>query len=163
MTESHVLSALIKKRAEIAGQIEHHQSRFRNLIVDLDNVDATIRLFDPDIDLAEIKAKPLPPRNQAFKGEVSRIVFESLRQSDRPLTAQEIAQHVMVGRGLNTTDKRMVKLIGKRVGSCLRHHRERGLVRSEPGSGAVASVENCWLAAILFARNVFLSNDLISL
>ena len=129
------MSGLIKKRAEIAGQIEHHQSRFRNLIVDLDNIDAAIRLFDPDIDLAEIKAKPLPPRNQAFKGEVSRIVFESLRQSDRPLTAQEIARHVMAERGLAASDKRLVRLIGKRVGSCLRHHRERGLVRSERETG----------------------------
>lgn len=135
MTESHVVSGLIKKRADIAGQIEHHQARFQSLIIDLDNLDATLRMFEPDIGLAEIKPKPLPPRNQAFKGEVSRIVFESLRQSDRPLTAQEIAQRVMVGRGLVTSDKRLVRLIGKRVGSCLRHHRERGLVRSERGAG----------------------------
>ena len=134
MTESHVVSALIKKRAEIAGQIEHHQARFQSLIIDLDNLDATIRLFKPDIDRAEIKPKPLPPRIHAFKGEVTRIVFDVLRQSDKPLTAQEIAQHVMAGRGLNIADPRMVKLIGKRVGACLRHHRERGLVQSERGA-----------------------------
>ncbi len=128
MAESHVVSALISKRAEIAGQIEHFQSTLRQLIIDLDNLDATIRLFKPDIDLEEIRPKP---RHQAYQGEVTRIVLETLRQSQKPLTAQEIAQHVMAARGLNTADKRLVRLIGKRVGACLRHNRERGVVRSE--------------------------------
>ena len=77
----------------------------------------------------------LTTTNQALKSEMSRTNSEALGQSDRPLTAQEIAQHVMVGRGLAAADQRMVKLIGKRVGSCLRHHRERGLVRSARGTG----------------------------
>ena len=133
MAEPHVVTALIRKRGEIAGQIEHTQTQLRQLVIDLDNLDATLRLFKPDIDLEEIRPKPLPPRHHAFKGEVSRIVFAVLRQSNRPLTAQEIARHVMAGRGLNTADKRLVRVIGKRVGACLRHHRNRGLVRSEKG------------------------------
>ncbi len=39
----------------------------------------------------------------------------------------------MAERGLDTTDTRLVRLIGKRVGSCLRDYRAKGLVRSEPG------------------------------
>ena len=66
---------------------------------------------------------------------MSRIVFAVLRQSNRPLTAQEIARHVMAERGLNTADKPLVRVIGKRVGACLRHHRDKGLVRSEKGPG----------------------------
>lgn len=135
MKNEHVLSGLMKKRGELAGQIEDTQTRLRMLIIDLDNIDATIRIFDPDIDLAEIKAKPLPPRNHAFKGEVSRIVFQVLRHAKAPMTAQEIAQHVMAGRGLNTSDRRLVKVIGKRVGACLRHHRERGLLRASKPAG----------------------------
>ena len=124
MVKTHVLSALIRKRAEIVGQIEHTQDALRQLVIDLDNLDATIRLFKPDIDLAEIKPKPLPPRHHAYKGEVSRIVLDALRQSPKPLTAQELAQYVMAHRGLNTADRRLVRAIGKRVGACLRHHRE---------------------------------------
>ena len=73
------------------------------------------------------------PRHHAFKGEVSRIVLSALRQSDKPFTTHDLAQHVMAGRGLNTADKRLVRVIGKRVGACLRPHRNRGLVRSEKG------------------------------
>lgn len=135
MAETHVVSALIRKRAEIAGQIEQTQSDLRQLIIDLDNLDATIRLFKPDIDLEEIKPKPLPPRHHAYKGEISRIVLEKLRQAPEPLTAQQLAQHVMAERGLNTADKHLVRLLGKRVGACLRHWRDKGVVHSKMGTG----------------------------
>ena len=127
MAETHVVSALMQKRADIAGQIEHTQTALRQLIIDLDNLDATLRLFEPDIDLEVIRPKPFPPRNAAVRGNLSRIVFASLRQSSKPLTAQDIAQHVMAERGLNTSDTQLVKLIGKRVGACLRHQRDKGL------------------------------------
>lgn len=129
MENEHVISGLIRKRAEMAGQIEHAQTVLRQLIIDLDSLDATLRIFVPDIDLEDIKPKPLPPRNAAFKGEVSRIVFAALREKG-PMTGQQLAQYVMADRGLNTSDKRLVKTIGKRVGACLRHHKRKGLVRS---------------------------------
>ena len=71
MFEPHVVSALVKKRAELTGQIEHTQTQLRQFIIDLDNLDATIRLFVPDIDLEDIKPKPMPPRHAAYKGEIS--------------------------------------------------------------------------------------------
>ena len=135
MAEPHVVTALVRKRAEIAGRIEHTQTALRQLIIDLDNLDATIRLFKPDIDLEEIRPKPLPPRHHAFKGEVSRIVLSALRQSDKPLTTHDLAQHVMAERGLNTADKKLVRVFGKRVGACLRHHRAKGVLRCAQGPG----------------------------
>ena len=75
MAEPHVLTGLIAKRFEIAGQIEHTQDKLRQLVIDLDHIDAAIHIFDPSIELEEIKARPVPPRHQAFKGEVTRIVL----------------------------------------------------------------------------------------
>ena len=135
MAETHVLSALIKRRAELAGEIEGLQITLRQRIIDLSNLDATVRLFDPEINLEEIKPKPMPPRHSAFRGEVTRIVLGALRDAKQPLTSHELAQHVMAERGLNTADKRLVRLVGKRVGACLRHHRAHGLVQSKPGDG----------------------------
>ena len=108
----------------------------RQAIIDLDNLDATLRLFEPDISLEEIKPKPFPPRNAAFKGEVSRIVFEALRQSSGPMTAQQLAQHFMAQRGLNIADKKLVKTIAKRISSGLRHYRNQGSLRSFEGEGS---------------------------
>ena len=135
MTDEHLLSGLLRKRAELAGRLEHHQATVRQLFMDLDNVDATIRMFAPDIDLDEIKPKPLPPRHAAYKGEVARIVLATLRDAKRPCSTQELAMHVMAERGMNTADKRLVKTVSKRVGACLRHHRNKGLLQSKAGLG----------------------------
>lgn len=136
MAEQHVVTALIRKRAEIAGQLEATQNQARQLITDLDHVDATLRLYVPDIDLEEIKPKPLPPRHSAFRGELSRLILEALRRAPEGMTTQDLAQHFMAERGMNTADKATVKLIGKRVGSSLRTMRGKGLVQSEQGPGS---------------------------
>ena len=62
-------------------------------------------------------------------------MLDTLRQSNKPLTTRDLAQHVMAERELNTSDKRLVQLVGKRVGACLRHQRGKGTMRSKPGPG----------------------------
>ena len=47
MTESHVVSALVDKRAELAGQIVRIEQQLGQVRSDLIHVDATIRLFAP--------------------------------------------------------------------------------------------------------------------
>lgn len=135
MKNEHVLSGLVSKRAELAGMLEHHQAKVRQLMIDLDSVDATIRMFAPDYELQEIKPRPLPPRHAAYKGEVARVVLSTLREAKRPCSTQELTMHVMAERGMNTADKRLVKTVSKRVGACLRHHRTKGLIRSHKGLG----------------------------
>lgn len=135
MENEHVLSGLIKKRREIAGKIEGTHDALRALMIDLDNLDAAIRIFKPDIDLETVKPKPLPPRNQAFKGEVTRIVLDVLRKAETPINSHELTMHVMTERGLNTADKKLVRTLQKRVGACLKHHRNRGLIRSRGNIG----------------------------
>ena len=51
MTEdrSLALSGLVAKRAEIAGKITHTRATLRQQLVDLDNIDAAIRIFDPQL------------------------------------------------------------------------------------------------------------------
>jgi hypothetical protein len=135
MENEHVLAGLIRKRAEIAGQLEHAQSRVRQLIIDVDNLDATIRLFAPDMDLDEIKSRPIPPRHAAFQGEISRLILDALRESSLPLTTRDVAVHVMQARSLNTADPRLRRTMVTRVGKALRHARVKGTVRSEEGRG----------------------------
>lgn len=137
MTEPHVVTGLMTKRAELAGMLEHHQAKVRQLMIDLDAVDQALRLFKPDIELEAIKPKPLPPRHAAYKGEVSRIILGTLRDAKRPCSTQELTMHVMAERGMNTADKRLVRTVKMRVGAALRHHREKGLIRSVGGLGGL--------------------------
>ena len=137
MSGNLVLSGLIKKRAEIAGQIEEAQRRIRMLVIDLDAVDATIRLFDPNIDLAEIKPKPVRIRHQAYKGEVTRLIFSTLRNAETPMTAPEIAHQVILARGLNPSHKQLVKVIERRVAGCLSYNKARGIIRATKDTGRI--------------------------
>ena len=62
-----------------------------------------------------------------------RIVLGTLRKSDKPLPNHELTLIVMAARSLNPQDKPLLKILSKRVGACLRKHRETGLVRSIKG------------------------------
>ena len=126
----NLLNGLVAKRAEIAGQIEANQQQLRKLIVDLDAIEATIRVFDPDIDMMAIHPRPVPPRHAAFKGEVTRIVFKALREAKHPVTSRDIAKTLMRERGLNVDDKDVVVMMTKRVGACLKTQKNKGYVRS---------------------------------
>ena len=56
MTETHVVSALKEKRIQVASQIESLQGQIRQATIDLDHVEAALRLFDPEVDLAALCA-----------------------------------------------------------------------------------------------------------
>lgn len=134
--QPNVLHALTRKRAEVAGQIEHNQLELRRLIAELDHIDATIRIFNPSIDIGAIRSKPVPPRHAAFKGEVTRTVFKTLRAADGPITSRDIAMRLMTERGLNPDDRELALIMVKRVCACLRVQKKKGLVRN------VASIGN---------------------
>jgi hypothetical protein len=51
------LTALISKRAELAGLIEHQQKEMGRLADDLAHLDATLKLFSPEIDLRTIRPR----------------------------------------------------------------------------------------------------------
>jgi hypothetical protein len=55
MENPNTISGLIRARGEIAVQIELAQIALRRLITELDHVDATIRLFAPELATETIK------------------------------------------------------------------------------------------------------------
>jgi len=136
MAEPHVISALVRKRAELAGDIERTQTQIRQMVKDLENLDATILMFDPSYELEAIRPKAFrPPEDWSKRGEMTRIVLEILRMAAEPLTTRDIALELIRRRGLDEKDAKFVRLMGKRVGVALRHQRDNGLVRSEQGPG----------------------------
>jgi hypothetical protein len=134
----HTINALIRKRAEIAGQIEDFQQKLRAAVVALDNVEATLRLFAPDIDLTAHGERKVPVAHHAFRGEVTRIILETLRNAMRPMTTTEITERLMQERSLARNDAMLFRTISRRVNAALRHmEKVRKLVRGMPGPGQV--------------------------
>jgi len=131
-----VVAGLVKRRAELAGDIEKAHESLRRMVQDLENLDATILQFDPQFRVESIQPKAFrPPKDWANRGEMTRIVLSILRQASEPLTARDIAYQLLTERALNREDQRLLRVMRSRVACALRIQREKGIVCSEQGPG----------------------------
>jgi hypothetical protein len=91
MAEPHVASALRAKRAEIAGHIHDIEKKLARYRVSLASIDATIRVFSPELDPDAIPPKRTYRRTRYFsKGELSRRCLDVLRKADgKPMPRAE--------------------------------------------------------------------------
>jgi hypothetical protein len=134
--EEYVLNGLVRRRANLAGDIENTHELLRGMVQQLESLDATIVQFDPNYRVEAIKAKGFrPPADWSNRGEMSRIILSILRQAAEPLTSRDIALQLLVERALDKSDQRLLRLMTKRVGVALRGQRDSGRVRSDQGPG----------------------------
>ncbi len=152
MTErpgSQSLTALIAKRAELAGEVTRLRADLRQAHIDLEHIDAAIRIFDPEFDVEGIKPKGPPALyNISFRGEFVRIVLDMMRQAKGPVTTKEIATHIMQGRGLNAEDPALLALFMRRTRGLLYHYRSRGMIRGVAGNDPGKRKFNWWEIAV---------------
>lgn len=96
MAQSHIVSGLIAKRAEIAGQIASYQSQIKQLQGALSHLDGSIKLFAPDVDLRTLKYRTKRKRNQYFaQGEAQRMTLETMRDAKGLLCSRAITDALM--------------------------------------------------------------------
>lgn len=131
-----MILGLVKKRAELAGDIELTHARLRELVNQLEHIDGTLRIVAPDMELEAIRPKAFrPPDDWARRGQMSRLVLSILRTSKEPLTTREIAAQMLLERAMDAEDQRMLRIMTKRVGVALRDQRDKGRAASVPGPG----------------------------
>ena len=133
MAESHVITALANKRAELRGDIIHYKELLMIVDKQLATIDQTIRIFEPDYKFGSIK--PINKhRNRYFdSGEATKTLLDILRSSDEPMVFGDIIQEVTTVRNmtLNDIEKQSVK---KSLGVTLNSLLKKGLVKKD-GSG----------------------------
>ena len=135
MENSYVIAGLVKRRAELAGEAEALKKRLTQIGTDLGHLDATIRLFDPDHDIAAIRPKRPRGPGVAGRGEMSRFILGVLRGAPEPMTTASIVERLMAARGMAADDARAKRTAMKRVGMALGRQRENGAVRKTQGPG----------------------------
>lgn len=134
MAESHVVSALVGKRAELAGQIVRIEQQLGQFRADLVHVDATIRLFAPDLEPKTIRVRVIRRSDGWFgPGEVKRRVLNALRRSGQPMPAPDLVRAVMLTRGLDPADRAAFAKVQSKVGTNLRQLASRGLLLRTTG------------------------------
>ncbi len=105
MAETHVIGALRHKRAELAGMLHQLEQQLVQQRANLAHVDATMRLFDPDIRPNDIRPKQQRARNARFRpGECLRLIYDELREATQPLTTRELAERIMRLKAIPAAD-----------------------------------------------------------
>ncbi len=104
---------------------DKHEKQIRRLTVDIDHLDAAIRLFDGTAD--HKSPAEYVTKHKAKKGTVTRFVLKTLREAERPLTSREITFAWCEDRGL-VADDETYAVLRKRIGATIRSCFLRGLI-----------------------------------
>jgi hypothetical protein len=129
MAESLVITGLVAKRGELAGEVEHYRRELQRLADELGHVDATIRLFDPSYDLGTIRVRQRGHRNQWFgQGECQRLVLEVLREAVEPLSGNALTHALLVHKGLEG-HREAATQVKKTTSAVLRRLVAKGVIR----------------------------------
>ena len=125
MAEMHVIGALRNKRAELAGMLHQLEQQLVQQRADLAHVDATMRLFDPDIRPKDIRPKQPRARNAWFRqGECLRLIYDELREATQPATTRELAERIMRVKAIPVADDQRRERIQKTLLASLNRAKE---------------------------------------
>jgi hypothetical protein len=121
------VSALVRKRAEIAGEIEAKLAEVDRLRADLAHLDAAIRIVCPEARPELIKPKR-PSRKGCDwfgRGELGRLVLDALRDAPKPLGSMALARAVMERKGMVAADGVALRRVENMVDGALRRREGR--------------------------------------
>lgn len=146
MAESHIVSGLVAKHSELAGLIQFHRSEMERVAVSLQHLDATLKLFAPEIDLRSLGTRRVRQSSvgggfKRFKSKESHtLVLDQLRVAVEPLTTVMMCTAIMANRGMEDTQELRTSIQRTLTGT-LRRLEQRGLVkdvgRAENGLSAL--------------------------
>jgi hypothetical protein len=140
MTESHVISALRSKRAELSGELIAAENRIVQLRADIGSLDGAIRVFDPTAEPDKIR--PILRRKRPTlipRGQCSRAILDMLRAADGPMTAREIAAQLAARYQMDASNLEAMNALVAKVRNTLA--RQKGLASEARGDAKAWRVE----------------------
>jgi hypothetical protein len=130
MAEPHVVSALVAKRGELAGEVQRHRRELQQLDEQLGHLDAAIRLFAPDYNLAGLRPRQRRRGVQRFaQGECQRLVLETLRDACEALSDRQVEATVAASKGVEAQSLARAGL-EKTTLATLRRLAKKGAIRA---------------------------------
>jgi hypothetical protein len=110
--------------SQLERQLEQQQANLAHL-------DATMRLFDPDIRPNKIRPKQQRARSIWFRpGECLRLIYDELREAAQPMTTRQLAERIIRVKALPMADDRQRALVQKTMLESLNRAKET-IVRVE--------------------------------
>ena len=129
MAEPLVISLLSAKRSELSGLILDLERTAARHKAELVHLDATLRLFDPDLVPATIRPRGKAHRSTLFAtGELTGFILDCCRDATAPISSRDLTERVMVKKGLDVNDRKCREEMQTRVRAALSAHRRRGVL-----------------------------------
>ena len=125
MAELHVIGALRNKRAELAGTLRQLEQQLARERTNLTHLDATMRLFDPNIRPKDIRPRQRRTHNAWFRhGECLRLIYDELREATQPVTTRELTERIMRVKAIPAADDHRRELVQKTLLASLNRAKE---------------------------------------
>lgn len=126
MAESHVISGLTAKRAELSGRIKQLKGEIDDLEAQLHHIDGAIKIFNPDYDLRGIRPRIKRDKNPLFDhGELNQLILDVMRTAQTHVTIRELYDAIVTRKGLDGNDdqeRAIQKAIDKRLRNLEKSH-----------------------------------------
>src|SRR3954452_17547274 len=106
MSDTFAISALARKRVEVAAEIVERERALDQLRADLAHLDGALRLLQPAYKPENIRPKRRHTRHERLftMGELGRLCLDVLRAAAEPMPNVEVARAVMRRRGMDSGD-----------------------------------------------------------
>lgn len=123
-----LLNGLLKKKAELLGNVERLEKELETLKVDIENINKVILIFDPTHKLKPIRSKRF---NQGFfkGGEFRDLLLEILDENF--LSTDEILRQIQEIKSFQFSKNTTPQSLRTSVLSALHYHSDKGLLIRE--------------------------------
>ena len=128
----YALAALKKQRAKLAGEILADKQALKWKQSQLEHLDCTLRLLDPDLDPAGLPASRPRKRFKLFRqGELGQLIRDAMRRAGEPVGLHDLVSALLAKGGYQEDARRALE---HRVRSNLCYLESKGSVSRVPGS-----------------------------
>jgi len=129
-----VVKVLVTRYREVLRDLKAAERDVARYTKTLDGIETTIRSFDADYPLEELRPRLEPSRAPGLKaGEAGRLALEFLREASEPVATADIVRYVVEQADL-TLSRREWQGLSKTVTNALRRRQTSGIV-VEAGRG----------------------------
>jgi hypothetical protein len=115
MAEPHAISALVKKRAELAGELAVHDGKRKAILDRLANVDSVLAMFGYERDPATIKPRRKAATRIFKRGMLRRTVADIAKQRPDLIDNRAIAVEVILRMGWDLESVGLVTQVRDKV------------------------------------------------
>lgn len=114
---------LVRLHADLGGRIQANKAEAAKLAADMAAVEAVIKQFNPDYNVAAIAVRRRQRTNPWFKrGTLFREALGVLRTASAPMTVREVADAVLASKSITDADKRQRLGVEAGIRSAMEDH-----------------------------------------